>query len=87
MIPQFQHKLSSSFLLWFDNYLLTKGQAYTNTTGRFYYYQDERVPNTYKVFGSPYKQWVSDYSITAPHCFYFGGFLLYLHSLFLCLVN
>jgi hypothetical protein len=64
MIPQFQHKLSSSFLLWFDNYLLTKGQAYTNTTGRFYYYQDERIPDTYKVFGSPYKQWVSDYSIT-----------------------
>ena len=64
MIPQFQHKLSSSFLLWFDNYLLTKGQAYTNTTGRFYYYEDERIPSTYKVFGSPYKQWVSDYSIT-----------------------
>ncbi len=64
MIPQFQHKLASSFLLWFDNYLLTKGQAYTNTTGRFYYYEDERIPSTYKVFGSPYKQWVSDYSIT-----------------------
>lgn len=64
MIPQFQHKLASSFTLWFDNYLLTKGQAYTNTTGRFYYYQDERLPTTYKVFGSPYKQWVSDYSIS-----------------------
>lgn len=64
MIPQFQHKLASSFVLWFDNYLLTKGQAYTNTTGRFYYYQDERLPTEYKVFGSPYKQWVSDYSIS-----------------------
>lgn len=64
MIPQFQHQLASSFVLWFDNYLLTKGQAYTNTTGKFYYYEDERVPSTYKIFGSPYKQWVSDYSIS-----------------------
>lgn len=63
MIPQFQHKLASSFVLWFDNYLLTKGQAYTNTTGSFYYYQDERLPSEYKVFGSAYKQWVSDSSI------------------------
>ncbi len=63
MIPQFQHQLTSSFILWFDNYLLTKGQAYTNTTGKLYYYEDERLPSTYKVFGSPMKQWVSDYSI------------------------
>jgi len=63
MIPQFQHQLTSSFMMWFDNYLLTKGQAFTNTTGVFYYYEDERIPSVYKVFGSPYKQWVSDYSI------------------------
>jgi hypothetical protein len=44
--------------------MLTKGQAYTNTTGKFYYYEDERIPSTYKIFGSPYKQWVSDYSIS-----------------------
>lgn len=64
MIPQFQHKLASSFTLWFDNYLLTKGQAYSNTTGKFYNYDDERIPNEYKVFGSPNKQWVSDSSIS-----------------------
>lgn len=63
MIPQFQHQLTSSFMMWFDNYLLTKGQAFTNTTGVFYNYQDERIPSVYKVFGSSYKQWVSDYSI------------------------
>lgn len=64
MIPQFQHKITSSFTLWFDNYLLTKGQAYTNTTGYFYNYADERLPAEYKVFGSSYKQWVSDSSIS-----------------------
>lgn len=64
MIPQFQHRLTSSFMMWFDNYLLTKGQAFTNTTGVFYNYEDERMPSVYKVFGSSYKQWVSDYSIS-----------------------
>jgi hypothetical protein len=64
MIPQFQHQLTSSFMMWFDNYLLTKGQAFTNLTGVFYNYEDERIPSVYKVFGSPYKQWVSDYSVS-----------------------
>jgi hypothetical protein len=76
MIPQYQHKLASSFMLWFDNYLLTKGQAYTNTTGTFYNYSDERIPSQYSVFGSPYKQWVSDYSIsgaTIPSGVFAGG--------------
>lgn len=76
MIPQFQHQLTSSFIMWFDNYLLTKGQAYTNTTGKLYYYTDERLPSTYKVFGSPVKQWVSDYSVvgaTIPSGVYVNG--------------
>ena len=64
MIPQFQHRLTSSFMMWFDNYLLTKGQAFTNLTGVFYNYEDERIPSVYKVFGSSYKQWVSDYSVS-----------------------
>lgn len=64
MTEQFQHRLTNSLFLWFDNYLLTKGQAYTNTTGTFYYYDDDRLDSTYKVFGSPYKQWVNDSSIT-----------------------
>jgi hypothetical protein len=50
--------------MWFDNYLLTKGQAFTNLTGVFYNYEDERIPSVYKVFGSSYKQWVSDYSVS-----------------------
>jgi hypothetical protein len=76
MIPQYQHQLASSFMLWFDNYLLTKGQAYTNSTGQFFYYSDERLPNTYNAFGSQYKQWVSDSSIsgaTIPSGVYVGN--------------
>jgi len=76
MIPQFQHRLTSSFMMWFDNYLLTKGQAFTNLTGVFYNYEDERIPSVYKVFGSPYKQWVSDYSVngaTVPSGVFVNG--------------
>jgi hypothetical protein len=51
--------------MWFDNFLLTKGEAYTNTTGDFFYYDDPLVDSRYTVFGSPYKQWVTDSSVTA----------------------
>jgi len=64
MIEQFQHRLTNSFFLWFDNYLLTKGKAYTNTTGTFFNYEDERLDSTYNIFGSAYKQWVNDSSIS-----------------------
>ena len=76
MIEQFQHKLTTSFFMWFDNFLLTKGEAYTNTTGEFFYYDDPRVDSDYNVFGSPYKQWVTDSSITdanVPSGVFIGG--------------
>ena len=76
MIEQFHHKFTNSFFLWFDNYLLTKGQAYTNTTGTFFNYTDERLPTGYKTFGSAYKQWVNDSSIagaTIPSGIYVNG--------------
>jgi hypothetical protein len=63
MIEQFHHKFTNSFFLWFDNYLLTKGQAYSNVTGKFFNYQDARLDSEYKIFGSAYKQWVNDSSI------------------------
>lgn len=67
MIEQFQHRLTNSFFLWFDNYLLTKGQAYSNLTGTFFNYNDERFDSSYKVFGSAYKQWVNDSSIAGAN--------------------
>ena len=64
MKPQYQHELMTSFLLWFDNHLLKKGQAYSNQTGKLYYFSDPRLPDTYKAYASSYKQWVNDSSIT-----------------------
>lgn len=76
MIEQFQHKATNSFMLWFDNYLLKKGQAYSNKSGTFYNYVDDRLDDRFKAFGSPYKQWVNDSSIagaTIPSGVYVGG--------------
>jgi len=76
MKEQFQHKLTTSFFLWFDNFLLTKGEAFSNKTGEFFYYSDDRLDATYKAYGSPYKQWVTDSSITGatvPSGVYIGG--------------
>lgn len=64
MKPQYQHELMSSFFLWFDNHLLQKGEAYSNQTGYLYNFQDSRLPEPYKVYASPYKQWVNDSSIS-----------------------
>ena len=63
MIEQFQHKLTSSFFLWFDNFLLKKGEAYSNKTGELFHYVDPRLDSRYVAYGSPYKQWVTDSSI------------------------
>lgn len=51
-------------MLWFDNQLLQKGEAYSNQTGKLYYSEDSRLPNGYKAYASSYKQWVSDSSVT-----------------------
>ena len=64
MKPQYQHEVLTSFMLWFDNHLLNKGEAYSNKTGTLYYFDDSRLPDNYKVYASPYKQWVNDSSVT-----------------------
>ena len=51
-------------MLWFDNHLLNKGEAYSNKTGQLYYFNDSRLPTGYKAYASSYKQWVTDSSIT-----------------------
>ena len=60
----YQHELLNSFYLWFDNFLVRKGEAYKTYSTDFYYYADERVQNK-TVFGSPYKQWVYDKNISS----------------------
>jgi len=67
MKPTFQHSLSTSFMLWADHYLLSKGEAYYNATGEFFNYSDSSIPDTHEVFGSAYKQFVNDSSITGAN--------------------
>ena len=58
MIEQFQHKFTNSFLLWFDNFLTTKGQAYQEVSGELYPTTDYRVDSDYNVYTSSFKEWV-----------------------------
>jgi hypothetical protein len=67
MIEQFQHTATTSFFLWFDNFLLKKGQAFSNKTSKFYHYPDDRLDPRFETFGSPYKQWVTDSSIVGAN--------------------
>ena len=64
MKPQYQHDLMTSFLLWFDHELLQEGEAYSNKTGTLFYFDDDRLPTSFLSLSSPYKQWVTDNSIT-----------------------
>jgi hypothetical protein len=54
-------------MLWFDNFLLSKGEAFSNKTGSLYYYEDPHLHSTFKAYGSPYKQWVTDSSISSAN--------------------
>lgn len=63
MIDTYQHTATNSFMLWFDNYLLKNGQAFSNKSSRLYNYKDDRLDPKYLAFGSPFKQWVTDSSI------------------------
>lgn len=63
MKPVFQHKVLNSFYLWYDSFIMRKGEAYETFTTNFYHYSDERITDK-TVFGSPYKQFVYDKSVT-----------------------
>jgi len=63
MKPQFQHEITTSFALWMENYLLKKGEAFSNKTSTLEYVADSRLGSGLKSFSSPYKQWVFDQSI------------------------
>jgi hypothetical protein len=64
MKPAFSHDLINSFFLWFDNFLLKKVEAYKTYTTKFYHYQDDRLGDGKVTYGSPYKQFVYDQSVT-----------------------
>lgn len=65
MKVNYQNSLTSSFLLYLDHEILTKGEAYSNVSSLFY-----PISGTYKgyyTYATPYKQIVNDYSITGPN--------------------
>ena len=64
MKPTFTHNVINSFFLWFDNFLMTKGDAYKTYTTKLYNYEDLRLGGDKVVYGSPYKQWAYDKNIT-----------------------
>tara|TARA_R100000315_G_C5231262_1_gene142278 strand:- start:929 stop:1795 length:867 start_codon:yes stop_codon:yes gene_type:complete len=77
MKPQFDNQVMSSFLLWFDYTLLSKGEAFQNTTGQFYSVSDDYYG--YYTYASSYSQFVSDASITGatiPTGLYAGNTLV-----------
>jgi len=62
MKVQFENKVMSSLLLFVDHEVTQKGDAYTNTGSAFY--KIDSLFNDYYVYSSPFKQLVSDVSVT-----------------------
>ena len=67
MKPQFQHKVVTSIMLWFENYFLNKAEAFSTETGKFTYYNDIALPSGFKAYGSEYKQTIYDSSISGAY--------------------
>jgi hypothetical protein len=65
MKPQFNNIVMSSMLFWFDNKLLSKGEAYTNYAS--YFYEVDSQYFGYYTYGAPFKQMVVDASITGAN--------------------
>tara|TARA_Y100000588_G_scaffold394081_1_gene512729 strand:+ start:7811 stop:8674 length:864 start_codon:yes stop_codon:yes gene_type:complete len=48
-------------MLWFDHFLLKRGEAYRNLSDvPLAYYSDSQLDSDYVAYASPYKQWVFD---------------------------
>lgn len=63
----YSHKVLTSFFLWFDNTLLSRGEAYINISGNLYLTEDASIDQNYMTYSSPYKQWIYDSSITGAN--------------------
>lgn len=75
MKSSYMTNLMSSFYLWLDHELLNIGQGFTVTSGKLYPVQDCDYAN-YNVYGSPFRQWASDNSVSGtfiPSGAYFDG--------------
>lgn len=79
MKPQFQHQLITSFALWLDHTILSRGAAYQNIESTFYHQNDDRLDPDFVSFASPHKQWVTDSSIDGAEIIkgiYLDGFFV-----------
>ena len=61
MKTQYENRVLSSFMLWFDHTLLDKGEAFTNHSSKFYPVSGSYYG--YTTYGAPFKQFVTDSSI------------------------
>jgi hypothetical protein len=64
MKPVFQHNVITSFAMWFEWFLLSKGEAFSNRTATLYPQKDDRLDPNLISYATPFKQWVTDSSIT-----------------------
>lgn len=62
MKSSYINNLVSSFYLWLDHEILSRGEAFITYSGKLYDVQDPAF-KTSTVYGSPFKQWVYDSSI------------------------
>lgn len=65
MKVQFNNIVMSSMLLWFDNKLLSKGEAFVNFSSNFYPVESQYFG--FYTYGAPYKQMVVDSSISGAN--------------------
>jgi len=63
MIPSYTTNLMSSFYLWLDHELANVGRGFQTTSGQLYAARDDSYAG-YNVYSSPFRQWVTDSSVT-----------------------
>lgn len=66
MIKQLENRILSSFALFADNKLCSKGQAFDNVSGQLFP-ANKNLYNNYYTYAAPYEQWVGDTSITGAN--------------------
>lgn len=68
MKAQFINILQYSFFSFIEHGFLNNGEAYYNTSSKFYYVEDKRQPQYYR-YSAPYKQFIHDSSISGANIF------------------
>lgn len=63
MKASYLNNLTSSFYLWLDHEILSRGQAFINYTGKLYNAYDPNFDGISSIYSAPFKQWVYDSSI------------------------